>query len=180
MRAPADFIITRHLLGHPEATPGTLARDLGLHPATAHRVYARIERETALLPATLQHRLVRVAERPHWRSLPLQVPDPETWYRNYEGPAWLSGEIAAEMDGYDLVAERWIVYVPQADLEAATRHVMDRFAKLARPKTCNLTIRSMDPWLRPDPRFELIDTGQRLYDYHDSDHIQLAKALRHA
>lgn len=180
MRAPVEFVITRHLLSDPAASPSRIARRCNLRAPSAARAYNKVRDLTDLREPRLFRHLLDVKECPHWTSLHFRMPNPEQWQNRYDGPRWLSGEVAAALEGYDLVPERWLVYLLPEDMDAAVEAAKQEYAKMAPPSKANLTLRTADPWLFLDPDSDLVERGQRLLDYWNSRHVQLTAELMHA
>lgn len=109
-----------------------------------------------------------------------RAPNPKQWHRQFDRTAWLSGEVAAaEHDGYNLVPERYLVYVDPKDWRHALQSALEIFADVAAPAQANLLIREADPWLNADDEKPfLVEKGQRLLDYASSRHVQILRGLR--
>jgi len=179
VRQPVDFIVTRCLLSDAELTPAAIARRCDIRVTSAIRAYKNLQSRTGLRPARLFQHLRAVKERPHWTSLLFRIPNPEQWARRYARERWFSGEVAAALDGFDLVPERWLVYLRAGDMEAAVAAAQDEFALVAKPSAANMVFRVADPWMHLDPASNLVERGQRLLDYWESDHVQLTAELMH-
>jgi hypothetical protein len=175
MGAPADVIISRHLIGHPDDTAADAARHTGLHRAVVHQVIRRLRADDALHEGRLVARIQNHPRRLHHRALAFRVPNPAQWANQFSQRFLLSGDVvAAEKDGYNVVPEKWIVYVQPQDEQAAMKAALDVFADVSPHRLANLLIRIADPWLLPDdedPR--LAERGQRLLDYDESPLLQL-------
>lgn len=179
MRTPAEFVVTRRLLSEPGTEPAEIARACHIRASTVAAAYHRVRAQTALQPNVLLQHLMQLAERPRWKTLHFHMPNPDNWMQSYPGERWLSGEVTAALEGYDLVPERWLVYLRPEDMDMAVQAVRREVGKVAPPTLSNLMLRTVDPWMVFDPASEFVEKGQRLYDYWHSKHIQLTKALMH-
>ena len=179
MRAPVEFLVTRQLLSGTDVAPAEIARRCRLRASSVARAYHRIREKTALDDARLFRHLLGLPERPHWTTLHFHIPNPQQWQNRYDGPRWLSGEVAAALEGYSLVPERWLVYLRPEDVEPAVEAAKTEYAKVAPPAKANLTLRATDPWMDLDPESDLVQRGQRLLDYWQSRHVQLTAELMH-
>lgn len=180
MRTPAEFVVTRHLLSNLEATPSTIAKNCNIRLTSATRAFNKVRDLTGLRESLLFRHLLDIRERPRWQSLYFHIPNPEQWMQKFQKPRWLSGEVAAAMEDYDLVPERWLVYIDPADVEEAVAIARSEYAKVAKPADANLVFRGADDWLHLDPESDLVERGQRLLDYWSSRHVQLTAELMHA
>ena len=180
MRTPVEFVVTRHLLSIPDASPSDIARHCHVSLTSASRAYRKVRDLTDLRESLLFHHLLALKETPHWPTLYFRIPNPEQWQNQYKGPRWLSGEIAAAMEDYDLVPERWLVYLHPDDVPLAVEAAKKEYARVAKPADANLAFRTADPWLYLDTESDLVERGQRLLDYWKSRHIQLTVELMHA
>lgn len=180
MRTPVEFVVTRRLLSEPAATPSDIARHGNVRLTSAARAYRKVRDLTGLRPSLLFHHLLELKERPHWPTLHFHIPDPEQWQNRYQGARWFSGEVAAALEGYDLVPERWHVYLPPDDVPGAVVAAKQEFARVAKASDANLVLCTADPWLHLDPDSDLVERGQRLLDYWNSRHIRLTAELMHA
>lgn len=178
MRAPAEFLVTRHLITHPDDGPSDIARHARIHVPTASNALGRIrtERELWTDEQLLTH-LRGLPERPTWRTHALRLPNPQRWTEQHDRRRLISGEPAAVLDGFDLIPERHLVYVEADTIEAALRSALDEGGALAPRDRANLILKTMDPWLYEEPD-GYAERGQRLLDYAESKHIQLLKGLR--
>ena len=147
---------------------------------SAARAYHKVRELTDLQAPRLFRHLLALRERPHWTSLHFRIPNPEQWQNRFDGQHWLSGEVAAALEGYDLVPERWLTYLLPEDVEAAVEAAKMEYAKMATPAKANLSLRTADPWMFLDPESDLVERGQRLLDYWNSRHVQLTAELMHA
>lgn len=178
MRAPVEFAVLRHLLQHPDDRPATLARHAHLHPRSASLALARIRDAGTWGDAAVLLRLRATAERPRWRTHHYRAPNPRQWLVAYQGPCWLSGDEAAAREGHDLVPERIIAWIPPERLQDGIRACEEILADSASRDTANLILRVADPWLAADERDpELVERGQRFWDYHEYPHIQVLRGL---
>lgn len=177
MRAPATYVVLRHLLTHPDEGPAATARHCHLHEASVRAVLRRLRDEGTWRKEELLLKLATVVERPPRKRLHFRMPNPDHYLAAVAVPRWISGEYAAAAEGYDLVPERLLVYVHPEDLDAAARTALDGFGKVAPPSEANLTLAIADPWLYLDPTSDFVERGQRLLDYQDSRHLQILRGL---
>lgn len=178
VRAPAEFLVTRHLITHPDDGPSEIARHERIHVPTASNALTRIREGHGLwTESQLLTHLRGLAERPRWRSHALRLPNPGRWVEHYEGRHLLSGEPAAAMDGFDLIPERHMVYVQTEAINEALNSALDEGGALAPRGRANLILKTIDPWLYEEPD-GYAERGQRLLDYAESKHIQLLIGLR--
>lgn len=173
-RSPAQFVVARHLVSHPEDAPGDIAAHCHLLVQSAARAYKRVFDQTQLQPGLLLETMRAAGEKPTWRTFRYWVPNPGHWPKAAKVQAWLSGEHAAEtVDGLDLVSSRRIYYIRPDDLPAAMQAASDIFAKCASARQANLALRVADPWM--DLTGQVAERGQRWYDYASSSNLQLAR-----
>jgi hypothetical protein len=178
VRAPAEFLVTRHLITHPDDGPSDIARHERIHVPTASSALIRIRAEHNLWTETqLLAHIRNIAERPKWRAHSLRLPNPQRWVDNYDGRKLISGEPAAVLDGFDLIPERHLVYLEAAAMNQALQFALDEGGALAPLNQANLTLRTMDRWLYEEP-IGYAERGQRLLDYADSKHVQLLRGLK--
>lgn len=175
MNAPAEFVVARHLLAHPDEAAGDLAAHCGLHRPVVHNALKRLRAMDLLAEPRLLHHLISHPRRIRHRAHYFRVPNPKQWLNALSAPCLLSGDVvAAEKDGYNVVPEQWVAYVRPGDEAGAVRAATEVFADVASKPRANLVIKIQDPWLKPDeqdPR--LAERGQRLIDYQDSPLLQL-------
>lgn len=179
MRAPVEFLVTRQLLTESQAGPAEISRRCHLRASSVARAYHKVREITDLHDHRLFRHLLELKERPHWSNLHFYMPDPRQWQNRYKGSRWLSGEVAAALEGYNLVPERWLVYLLPDDLDEAVEAAKTEYAKVAPPGKANLTFRNTDPWMDLPTDSDLIQRGQRLLDYWASRHVQLTAELMH-
>ncbi len=178
MRAPAEFLVTRHLITHPDDGPSDIARHERIHVPTASNALTRIRNKHDLwTEAQLLAHLRTLAERPKWRTHGLRLPNPQRWVDNYAGRHLISGEPAAVLDGFDLIPERHLVYIEADAVDQALQFALDEGGALAPRNQANLIVRTMDPWLYEEPE-GYAERGQRLLDYADSKHVQLLRGVK--
>lgn len=180
VRAPAEFVVTRHLISHPDDGPSELARHVGLHTATASRVLKRLQAAGIETDEQRLSHLRKLSERPHHKTIGFRVPNPEQFFAALDtlGAGFLvSGEAAAVRDGIDLIPERHLIYVDEGAWEAVARAADETLAKIAPSSKANLTVKQADPWLCEDKTGAYVERGQRLLDYEQSNHVQLARSL---
>ncbi len=177
MRAPVEFIVTRHLIGDPAATPTEIARACSIERSSASRALSRL-RETGLTtPGQLLAHLHSLPSKPYWPTHSFQAPNPDAWTTG--APLhWLTGQAAAAHDGLDLVPSVLEAYVQEADLQAALIAARDIFAKPCGRRDANLVIHVADSWMTLDPASNLIQVGQRWLDYSQDPNVQFAKELQ--
>lgn len=179
--APAEFVVVRHLIGHPDDSAYQVAQHCGLAQNSAAAVVKRLRDEEVWAGSQMLERLRSLSRRPVHRNLYFRAPNPRNWLQEFEGPYWISGEwAAAEVDKMNLVPERLLVYVPANDLDSAAKAALSIQAAVAPASRANLILRSADPWLRAGERDDVAERGQRLLDYVDSRHIQILKELNAA
>jgi len=179
VRTPAEFVVTRHLLSHPNDTAMDVARDCHLDPSVASRVVKRLRDEGYWSPAQLVDHLKSLPERPARRAVTMRLTNPELWFRAYKGPYMASGEaVAANVDGIDVVPGRFLVYVPDHRAQEAVAAGLEVMGKLAPSSEANLEIRVADPWLRSGEQPNVVERGQRLLDYDESRQIQLLRVFK--
>lgn len=178
MAAPAEFVVIRHLLTHPDDTPAQIAKHCSLHDTTVRAAVKRLK-EADLLghDRLLLQRLQDHPQRIRHRRYAFLAPNPDQFLAALDVPYWLSGEYAAALAGFDLVPEQAVVYLDAADLVAATRAAKDVYAKLAPESKANVVVKIADAWLHLDPGSETVERGQLLLDYQDSRHLQILKEL---
>lgn len=179
MRAPAEFVVLRHLLTHREETPAQIGKHTGLRIDSALKVLQRLHRDETGTQEQILERARSLALRLRRRDLHFFLPDPKQWLKAYEAPHLVSGELAAaEADHYNLRPAHVLVYVQRDHLGQAARTALDLGADVATRREANLTIRQADPWLTNDDADEhLAEKGQRLLDYAENPQIQLLKGL---
>jgi hypothetical protein len=178
VRAPVEFVVCRHLLSHPEESPAAIAKHCNLLLPSAARSYHRIQAMTQLQREPLFRHMLSLSERPPRREIYFQMPNPELWANRFKGQKWLSGEAAAARDGYPLVPQRLLYYVPADQIQKAAEDAIASYGKLSGGKEWNLALRAADPWLSEDEDTGLVEYGQRRLDYWESPHVQLARDLR--
>jgi hypothetical protein len=181
MRAPAEFIVTRHLLSHPGDSTTQLARDCHLDPSVASKVVKRLrETQPFWTEQALFRHLKSIPERPQQKGVTMRLTNPELWFRSYGGPYMASGEaVAATVDGIDVVPGRFLVYVPSFEhARQAVKAGLDVMGKLAPSSEANLEIRVGDPWLCSAEQPNVVERGQRLLDYDESRQIQLLRVFQ--
>lgn len=173
--APAEYVVARHLLGHPDEPPNQVASHCRLHRPVVYQAVRRLRERDLLAAPRLLHHLQHHPRAIRHRSHYFRAPNPQQWFRAYPGHALVSGDIvAAERDGYNVVPNQWIAYVEPKEEKAAVQAALDVFADHAPREKANLVIRLADPWLRADdedPR--IVERGQRLLDYAESPLLQL-------
>lgn len=178
MGAPAEFVVVRHKLSHPDDSQADLSGHARLDRAVVSRVESRLRKQGIWHEHQLLEHLRRLPRRPHHKRVSFLAPNPKLWFAEFERPYLQSGEhVAAAIDGMDLVPERVLVYVAEEDLDAALRAAHDVFARLAPAGQGNLEIRVADPWLSEGEQPNVAEKGQRLLDYLESHHIQLLRGL---
>lgn len=175
MNAPADFVVSRHLLSHPHDSPADVANHVGLQRPVAYNVFKRLHENDLLQEGRLLHHLQHHPRNIQHKSHHFRVPNPQQWINQFSGHPLLSGDIvAAEHDGYNIVPNLWIAYVRPDQEKDAIQAALDVFADFAPKNKANLLIRIADPWLRPDENDpKLAERGQRLLDYSESPMLQL-------
>lgn len=179
VRTPAEFVVTRHLLSHPNDTAMEVARDCHLDPSVASRVVKRLRTQGFWFPAQLVDHLKSLPERPSRRAVTMRLTNPELWFHAYKGPYMASGEaVAASVDGVDVVPGRFLVYVPREHAQEAVTAGLEVMGKLAPSSEANLEVRVADPWLRPGEQPNVVERGQRLLDYAESRQIQLLRVFQ--
>lgn len=177
MRAPVEFVVTRHLLTDPEATPTQIARSCHVERSSASRALTRLRRAGLSSPGQLLAHLQDLPQRPHWPTYPFAAPNPDNWVADAP-PHWLTGQAAASMEGLDLVPSMLQAYVRRDDLTEALATCMRVFAKPCGARDANLVILVADEWLPLDPDDRLVPRGQRLLDYARDPNVQFAKELQ--
>lgn len=181
MRAPAAFVVTRHRITHPEEGPAQVAAHTGLHTTTVSRVLKRLREKQIYTDRQRLAHLRSLSERPDPKEVHFEVPNPEQFLQVLEGQleaeVLLGGEDAAVHDGYNLVPEHHLVYVGPEGWSHAARAAEETLAKVAPRSAANLTVRETDPWLTSDASGRFVERGQRLLDYQESKHVQLARSL---
>lgn len=179
MRAPAEFVVLRHLITHPDDEPYTLAKHTGLRVDSVAKVVKRLGPENRHSQEQLLARLRAVPRRPNRRSIHFQAPNPLTWLKQFKEPYLVSGQVAAaEAEKINLVPSSVLAFVPLEHVDAAVQAALDIFASLAPAKGANLHIRVADPWLtNDDADARLAELGQRLLDYDEDPLIQMAWRL---
>ncbi len=181
MGAPAEFVVIRHILTHPDDTPAEVAKHCSLRDATVRAALKRLLAADLIgHEGMLLDRLRHLPRRIKHRQYTFRAPNADQFLNGLEAPFWLSGEYAAAMDGYDLVPERAMLYIDADDLPAAVNAAQACYAKIAPASKSNIVVKLADPWLDLNPNTELVERGQRLLDYLDSHHIQLLRELSHA
>ena len=179
MRAPAEFVVLRHLVTHKDDAPSDLAKHCNLYLKSASLVLARLRDADVWTEPQILARLRIVAERPRWRTLGYVCPNPAQWLKAHRGPHLLSGDEAAAREGVPIVPERVIAWIQPDELAAALRAADAVVARPTRAQTANLVLRIMDPWLAADPkRPELVERGQRLLDYEAFPNIQVLRGRK--
>ena len=177
MRAPAEFVVLRHLLGHPEDSPAEIARHCKLHDTSARVAVRRIRERDSVSPSWLLAQLKSVRERPRHQQFAFQVPNPDQFLKAMKAPHWLSGEYAAALDGFDLVPEQAMIYIRPEDVKSISAAAKESFAKVAPASKANVLVRIADPWMNLRSDEALVERGQRLLDYEESRHVQILKDL---
>lgn len=177
MRAPVEFVVLRHLLGHPNDSPAQIARHCSLHDTSARMALKRIRQKDANTPSWILRQLQTRRERPHHKQYNFQAPNPDQFLVALRAPHWLSGEYAAAMEGFDVVPEQALIYIREQDLPTVTAAAKETFAKVAPASKANVVIRIADPWMDLRDGEPLVDRGQRLLDYEESKHLQILKDL---
>lgn len=178
MAAPAEFVIIRHLLTHPDDTPAQIAKHCFLHDTTVRAALKRLKDadllgHERLLLQRLQDHLQRIRHRRY----AFLAPNPDQFLTALNVPYWLSGEYAAALAGFDIVPEQAMVYVTVDGLDAAARAAKDVYAKIAPESKANVVVKVADAWLHLDSDSETVERGQLLLDYQDSRHLQILKEL---
>lgn len=173
--AESDILLARHLLSHPDDSAYRAAEHIGIHPRTAQRAMNRLRDRRGLDEPSLLSFLVdnRLDHQDHHFS----HPSPERWLANLPAPVSLSGEDAAAIEGLDVVPNRHLFYVAEADLSLLVKDLQDAGGEIVGPEEANITLRVRDDWLVDDPE-PLVERGQRLLDYHDSWNLRLREAAR--
>lgn len=180
VRAPADFVVTRHRITHPDEGPARIAEHTGLHTTTVSRVLRRLREDHVYTEEQRLARLRALSERPDPKEVGFDVPNPEQFLQALEErgvPFLLGGEDAAVHDGFALVPEHHLVYIEPTQWSKIASIVRAVVGKVAPSSASNLTVREMDPWLRADETGRFVERGQRLLDYDESTHVQLARSL---
>lgn len=179
MRAPAEFVVARHLLTHPDDAPAQIRRHTGLRIESASKALRRIREAELWTPGQLVERARSHLVRLPRREFHFYVPDPKQWLKAFRGDYLVSGELAAaEADRYNLRPSHVLVYVQPGSLTEAAQVALDLGADVAKRAGANLTLREADPWLVNDDADEhLAEKGQRLLDYAESPQIQLVRGL---
>lgn len=177
MRAPVEFIVTRHRITHPEEGPSDMARHTGLHLSSVSRALKRLKQENLLTEDQHLAHLRTLAERPRHKELNLYVPNPGQFLEEMQHPFLLSGEDAAVHDGYDLIPERHLLYIEPDGWDAVGETVQEVLGRVAPRSKANLTVREQDPWLIADESGRFVERGQRSLDYQENKHVQLARSL---
>lgn len=177
VRAPVEFVVTRHRITHPNEQPADVARHTGLHLSSVSRALGRLEGENLLTENQHLAHLRTLAEGPRHKELNLHVPNPEQFLEELQHPFLLSGEDAAVHDGYDLIPERHLLYIEPDGWDAVGETVQDVLGKVASRSKANLTVREQDPWLVADESRRFVERGQRSLDYQENKHVQLARSL---
>lgn len=182
MRAPAEFIVLRHLLTHPEDSPANIQRHTGLRIDSASKALQRIRHDQTWSPRQLLERARTRSPKIQRRQLHFYLPDPKQWLKAAKLPHLVSGELAAaEADKLNLRPSTLLVYIPIDHLTAAARVALDLGAEAAHRRDANLTLREADAWLTNDDDDEhLAEKGQRLLDYAENPNIQLLRGLSQA
>jgi hypothetical protein len=179
VRAPAEFVVLRHLLTHPEDAPADLHRHCHLHLKTASLVLKRLRDQDVWTEDQIVARLRTLSERPRWRTLGFEAPNPPQWLRAHKGTHWTSGDYAAAKEGVPIVPERLIAWVPAIELLHAQRAADDVLAKPVRAHAANLVLRIADRWLGADPTHpDLVERGQRIWDYDEFPNLQVLRRRR--
>lgn len=175
MSAPADFVVSRHLLGHPDDSVNEVAKHSGLHRSVVHNVRKRLQANQLVHEGRLLHHLQHHPRKIRHKSYQFRVPNPKQWFNQFQGSVLLSGDIvAAEHDGYNVVPNEWVVYIRPDQEKDAIQAALDVFADYAPKRAANLVLRVADPWLAPDDKDpRLVERGQRLLDYAESPLLQL-------
>lgn len=181
VRAPAEFVVTRHLITHPDDAPSQIAEHTGLHATTVSRVLKRLQEDRIYTDEQRLVHLRSLAERPEHKEIDFEVPNPDQFIQMLEQDSevgvLLGGEDAAVHDGYNLVPEHHLVYIDPGDWAEVAAAAEETLAKLAPRSGSNLTVREMDPWLTSEQTGTFVERGQRLLDYQESKHVQLARSL---
>lgn len=230
MRAPAEFVVTRHRITHPEEPTARVADHTGLHPTSVSRVLERLRDQHIYTEDQKLAHLRTLSERPRPKEISFDVPNPTQLLEALEAlwtppssgatpPPWetapasseatdapdaraegaatssvatppsseatdpheapflLGGEDAAVHDGYNLVPEHHLIYIEPDHWSDVASAAKDVLARVAPASAANLTVRERDPWLTPDPTGRFVERGQRLLDYQESKHVQLARSL---
>lgn len=175
MSAPADFVVSRHLLGHPDESPSEIAKHSGLQRPVAYNVCERLREKDLVHEGRLLYHLLNHPRQIRHKSYFFRVPNPQQWLSQFHGKPLMSGDIvAAEHDGYNVVPNLWVAYVKPQEEKDAIQAALDVFADYSPEGKANLVIRIADPWLGPDDANpELVERGQRLLDYAKSPLLQL-------
>lgn len=176
MRAPVEFVVTRHKLTHPDDSPSQSARHCNLHQASTSRAMSRLKDEI-LDDARLLSQLLAQRTTPSWPAFYFRVPNPDNWIQAMKSPHWLTGEAAAAIEGINIVPSRVETYIRRENADQAVDAARRSFAKASSPRDANLVIRIADPWLYLDEDDALVERGQRLLDYARSSNVQFAKEL---
>lgn len=181
MGAPVEFVVTRHLLSHPDEGTTDMARHCNLHVGSVSAARRRLQKQDIWRPAQLLAHLQTLSRRPPRRATFFHVPNPDQFIaalRRDQVPFWISGDAAAAAEGYDLVPEHVIIYIhPEAADPAMAAAIRVYGGKVAASAVSNVEIRVADDWLYLDPESELVERGQRLLDYQESKHIQILRDL---
>jgi hypothetical protein len=177
VRAPAEFVVLRHLLGHPDDSPAEIAKHCKLHDTSARTAVQRIRARDDPSPSWLFFQLQHAREKPRHRQFNFQVANPDQFLVALKAPHWLSGEYAAAMEGFDIVPEQAMLYIREADLPKVSEAAKESFAKVAPASKANVIVRIADPWLNLRPDEPMVERGQRLLDYQESRHLQILKDL---
>lgn len=178
VRSPVEFVVTRHLLTHPEESPAEMARHCHSNYASVALARRRLDKKGILSEEQRLAHLLTLPERPRGKILAsFRSPNPDAWLRTINRPYWLSGEDAAAHDGYPIVPERHLVYVRPDDFHEAVQTALRLLGRIAYGPQSNLTVRQADPWLYLEPGEPWVERGQRLLDYIESQHVQLARSL---
>ena len=177
MRAPAEFVVLRHLLGHPEDSPAEIARHCKLHDTSARVAVRRIRERDTVSQSWLLVQLKSIREKPRHQQFAFKVPNPDQFLEAMNVPRWFSGEYAAAMEGYDLVPEQAMIYIRAEDAKSISTAAKESFAKVAPASKANVLVRIADPWMNLRPDEQMVERGQRLLDYEESRHIQILKDL---
>ena len=179
MRAPAEFVVLRHLVTHPQDGPAELAKHSHLYLKSASLVLARLRDAEVWTQPQILAKLRTVAERPRWRTLGYLCPNPSQWLKAHTGPHLLSGDAAAVREGVPILPDRLIAWVDGGELARAQRAADEVVGTPARAQGANLVLRVMDPWLGSDPKQPaLVERGQRLLDYDAFPNIQILRGHR--
>lgn len=173
-RSPTRFVVARHLISHPDDSPGQIAFHCHLQIPSASRALRAILAETGLEPAALLEFMLRTPEKPRWRSFHYRAPNPSHWVKAAMIPYQLSGDVAAAtVDGLNLSSDRTTIYVRENDVEAAMKAASRIYAKPASPSKSNLVLRVADPWMAFEGN--VAEKGQRWHDYATSTNLQLRR-----